>query len=95
MSGWFVNSFCEFCEMNDITITPEMNVNKSQILKENTHLVVLTVQQEVQHDEVIIVGRWAHVEDEAMDAVFDKRPNEHTDHENKWKGVLVDQNGVI
>lgn len=64
-------------------------------VNETTHLVVLTVQQEVQCDEVIIVGGWTHVEDEAMDAVLDKRPKEHTEHENKWKGVLVDQNGVI
>ncbi len=44
----------------------------TQVSNKITHLVVLTMQQEVQHDEVIIVGRRAHVEDEAMDAVLDE-----------------------
>lgn len=57
--------------------------------------MVLTVQQEVQRDEVIIVGGWAHVEDEAMDAVLDKRPQKHAKHEDERKAVLVDQNGVV
>lgn len=56
---------------------------------------MLTVQQEVQRDEVIIVGGWAHVEDEAMDAVLDKWPQKHAKHEDEWKAVLVDQNGVV
>lgn len=81
-----------YVNMNDIKNMFKFNGSE---LNEITHLVVLTVQQEVQRDEVIIVGGWTQVEDEAMDAVFDKRPKEHTEHEKKWKGVLVDQNGVI
>lgn len=57
--------------------------------------MVLTVQQEVQHDEVIIVGGRAHVEDEAMDAVLHERPQKHAEHENERKAVFVDQNGVV
>ncbi len=67
----------------------------TQVSNKITHLVVLTMQQEVQHDEVIIVGRRAHVEDETMDAVLDEWPQEHAEHEDKRKAVLVDQNGVV
>ncbi len=68
---------------------------ESQVSNKITHLVVLTMQQEVQHDKVIIVGGRAHMEDEAMDAVLDERPQEHAEHEDERKAVLVDRNGVV
>lgn len=46
-------------------------------------------------DEVIVVGRRAHVEQEAMDTVLDKGPHEHPKQEEEWEPVLVDQKGVL
>lgn len=36
------------------------------------YLVVLSVQEEVKHDEVVVVGWWLHVKDKTMDAVLDE-----------------------
>lgn len=44
-------------------------------------LVVLAVQDEVQHDEVIAVAGGLHVEEEAVDEVLDEAPEEHPQHE--------------
>ena len=60
-----------------------------------SHLMVLAVQQEVDGDEVIVVCRWTHVEHEAMDAVLNKRPHEHSRHKDEGKAVLMDQDGMI
>lgn len=56
-----------------------------------THLVVLPVQQEVQRDEVIIVGGRTHVEHEAMDAILHEGPDEHPEHEEEREQVLMDR----
>lgn len=45
------------------------------------HLMVLAVQDEVQHDEVIAVAGGLHVEQEAVDEVLDEAPEEHPQHE--------------
>lgn len=57
--------------------------------------MVLTMEEEVKCNEVIVVGWWTHVEQEAMDAVLDKGPQKHPEQEEKWEPVLVDQNGVF
>lgn len=57
--------------------------------------MVLPMEEEVNSDEVIVVGWWAHVEQKAMDAVLDERPHEHPDQKKEWEPVLVDQKGVL
>lgn len=57
--------------------------------------MVLTMEEEVKCDEVIVVGWWTHVEQEAMDAVLDEGPHEHSKQEEEWEPVLVDQKGVV
>lgn len=52
--------------------------------------MVLPMEEEVKCNEVIVVGRWAQVEQEAMDAVLDKGPHEHPEQEEEWEPVLVD-----
>lgn len=59
------------------------------------YLVVLPVQQEVKHDEVVVVGGGLHVEDKAMDAVFDKRPQEPAQQKERREHVLVDRDGEV
>lgn len=59
------------------------------------YLMVLPMKQEMDCDEVIVVGRRAHVEQEAMDAVLDEGPHEHPNQEEERETVLVDQEGVL
>lgn len=59
------------------------------------YLVVLPMQEEVKHDEVVVVGRRLHVENKAMDAVLDKRPQEPTQQKERWEHVLVDRDGQV
>lgn len=59
------------------------------------HLMMLSVQQEVNGDEVIVVGGRAHVKDEAMDAIFDEGPDDHAHHKDEGKAVLVHQEGIV
>lgn len=57
--------------------------------------MVLTMEEEVKCDEIIVVGWRAHVEQEAMDTVLEKGPDEHPEQEEEWEPVLVDQKGVL
>lgn len=57
--------------------------------------MVLTMEEKVKCDEVIVMGWRAHVKQEAMDAVLDKGPQEHPQQEDEWEPVLVDQKGVL
>lgn len=57
--------------------------------------MVLPMEEEVKCDEIIVVGRRTHVEQEAMDAVLDKGPNKHPEQEEEWEPVLVDQKWVL
>lgn len=59
------------------------------------YLVVLPVQEEVKHDEVVVVGRGLHVEDKAMDAVLDKRPQEPAQQKEWREHVFVDRDGHV
>lgn len=55
------------------------------------YLVVLSVQEEVQHDEVVVMSWWFHVKDKAMDAVLDERPQEPARQKEHWENVLMDR----
>lgn len=57
--------------------------------------MVLTMEEEVKCDEVIVVGWRAHVEHEAMDTVLKKGPHEHPKKEEEREPVLVDHNRVL
>ena len=60
-----------------------------------TDLVVLAVQEEVQRDEVVVMSWWFHVEDEAMDAVLDERPQEPAQQEEHQEHVLMHRDGEV
>lgn len=60
-----------------------------------THLVVLAVQDEVQHDEVMAVPGGLHVEQEAVDEVLQQAPEEHPHHEEAREGGLRQGHRVL
>lgn len=57
--------------------------------------MVLSVQQEVQHDEVVVMGWRFHVKDKAMDAVLDQRPQEPAHHKERREKVGMDREGDV
>ena len=59
------------------------------------YFVVLSMEQEVDRDEIVIVRRWGHVENKTMDAVLYEGPQEHAKQEDHGETVLMDQDGVI
>lgn len=54
---------------------------------------MLSVQEEVYRDKVVVVGRRFHVKDKAMDAVLDERPQEPAQQKEQREAVLVDRDG--
>ena len=64
-------------------------------VRASVYLVVLSVQQEVDGDEVVVVGWGPHVEDEAVDAVLQEGPEKPAQSEEQGEHVLVDSNGEI
>lgn len=59
------------------------------------YLVVLSMQQEVKHDEIVVVGRRFHVKDKAMDAVLHQGPHEPAQQEQRQEKVLMDGDGDV
>lgn len=59
------------------------------------YLVVLSMQEEVKCDEVVVMGWWFHVKDKAMDAVLDERPQEPAQQKEHWENVLMDWDGEV
>ena len=59
------------------------------------YLVVLSVQEEVYRDEVVVMGWWFHVKDKAMDAVLDERPQEPARQKEQWENVLMDRDREV
>lgn len=57
--------------------------------------MVLSVQEEVYCDEVVVVGWRFHVKDKAMDAVLDERPQEPAHQKEQWENVLMDGDGEV
>lgn len=55
------------------------------------YLVVLSVQEEVQRDEVVVMSWWFHMKDKAVDAVLDERPQEPARQKEHWENVLMDR----
>lgn len=68
------------CGEHDVFTALNVNANRTAVdevteklilaQRSCSYLVVLAVQQEVQRDEVVVVSRRLHVEDEAVDAVL-------------------------
>lgn len=52
------------------------------------HLVVLSVHDKMQHDEVMAVAGGLHVEQEAVDEVLHKSPDKHAQHEEAYEHRL-------
>lgn len=59
------------------------------------YLVVLSVQQEVKRNEVVVMGRWFHVKDKAMDTVLDERPQEPARQKERRENVLMDRDRKV
>lgn len=57
--------------------------------------MVLAVQQEVQRDEVVVVSRRLHVEDEAVDAVLHEGPQEPAHQEQDGEHGFMDGDGEV
>lgn len=57
--------------------------------------MVLPVQKEVYRNEVVVMSRRFHVEDEAVDAVLNEGPQEPAHHEQDRKRMLRDRYGEI
>lgn len=64
-------------------------------LRWRVYLVVLSVQEEVKCDEVVVMGWWFHVKDKAMDAVLHEGPQEPAHHKEQQKSVFMDQDGEV
>lgn len=56
---------------------------------------MLSMKQEVKRDEVVVMGRWFHMKDKAMDAVLDERPHEPTQQKEYWENVLMDRDREV
>lgn len=59
------------------------------------YLVVLSVQEEVKRDKVVVMGGRFHVKDKAMDAILDERPQEPAKQKEQRENVLMDRNGEV
>lgn len=59
------------------------------------YLVVLSMQEKVKRDEVVVMSWRLHVEDKAMDAVLDERPQEPAEQKERWEHVLMDRDGEV
>lgn len=57
--------------------------------------MVLSVQEEVKRDKVVVMGRRFHVKDKAVDAILDERPQEPAKQKEQWENVLMDGNGEV
>lgn len=65
------------------------------VIKPFFYLMVLAMQKEVQRNEVVVMSRRFHVEDEAVDAVLDERPQGPTQQKKEWEHVLMDRDGEL
>lgn len=61
----------------------------------HVYLVVLSVQEEVKRDEIVVMGRWFHVKDKTMDAVLDEGPHEPAHQKQRQEKVLMDWDGDV
>lgn len=59
------------------------------------HLVVLAMHDKMQHDEVMAVAGGLHMEQEAVDEVLHKSPDEHAQHEEAYEHRLRHHHGII
>lgn len=59
------------------------------------YLVVLSMQEEVKRDEIVVMGWRLHVKDKAMDAVLDERPQEPAHQKERQEEVLMDGDGDV
>lgn len=61
----------------------------------HVYLVVLSMQEKVKRDEIVVMGRWFHVKDKAMDAVLDEGPHEPAHQKQRQEKVLMDGDGDV
>lgn len=52
------------------------------------HLVVLAMHDKMQHDEVMAVAGGLHMEQEAVDDILHKGPDEHAQHKEAYEHGL-------
>lgn len=53
------------------------------------------MQEKVKRDEIVVMGRWFHVKDKAMDAVLHEGPYEPAHQKQRQEKVLMDWDGDV